>query len=167
MIADSMLAELDQESTTTRRVLERVPNQHLGWRPGPQAMTLGQLAWHVATIPGGITQLAAGDGLEAGGMDFEPKMPASADEILPAFDASLERARTFLRGFTAEQAAAPWRLTEKGQEVFTIPKAALIRTLMFNHWYHHRGQLAVYYRCLGVPVPAIYGRSADERLFGA
>jgi len=94
-------------------------------------------------------------------------MPASADEILPAFDAALESARVFLRDFTDESAAAPWRLDSNGQEVFTIPKGALIRTLLFNHWYHHRGQLAVYFRCLGVPVPAIYGRSADEKLFGA
>jgi uncharacterized damage-inducible protein DinB len=166
MFADSMLSELDQEALTTRRVLERVPNQHLGWRPAPQSMTLGQLAWHVATIPGGICQLARGDGLDASGVDFEPKMPASADEILPAFDASLESARDFLRGFTAEQGGSAWRLTDKGQEMFTIPKAALIRTLLFNHWYHHRGQLVVYYRSVGVPVPAVYGRSADEKLFG-
>jgi uncharacterized damage-inducible protein DinB len=167
MFADSMLSELDQEALTTRRVLERVPNQHLGWRPAPRGMTLGQLAWHVATIPGGICQLARGDGLDASGVDFEPRMPASADEILPAFDASLESARGFLRGFTAEQGSAAWRLTDQGQEMFTIPKAALIRTLMFNHWYHHRGQLVVYYRSVGVPVPAVYGRSADEKLFGA
>lgn len=167
MTADTMLAELDQEARTTRRVLERVPDEHLGWRPDPKAMTLGQLAWHVATIPGGITGLARSDSLEAAGVDFEPQMPKSAEEILPAFEASLERARDFLRGFTDEQAGAPWRLTEHGREIFTIPKAALIRTLMFNHWYHHRGQLAVYYRCVGVPVPAIYGRSADEKLFGA
>ena len=166
MYADAMLDELEQEAATTRRVLERVPDQHLAWRPGPQAMALGQLAWHVATIPGGISQLARGDGLEASGVDFEPRMPASASEILPAFDASLESAREFLRGLTAEQAGTPWRLTEKGKEMFTVPKAALLRSLMFNHWYHHRGQLAVYYRCLGVPVPAIYGRSADEKLFG-
>jgi uncharacterized damage-inducible protein DinB len=167
MYADAMLAELDQEAQTTRRVLERVPGEHLAWRPGTQGMTLGQLAWHVATIPGGIAQLARMDGLEAGAVDFEPRMPASTDELLPALDAALENARAFLRGLTADEAAAPWRLTSGGQEVFTIPRSALIRTLMLNHWYHHRGQLAVYFRCLGVPVPAIYGRSADEKLFGA
>lgn len=167
MIGDTMLAELEQEARTTRRVLERVPGEHLAWRPDPKSMTLGQLAWHVATIPGGIAGLARGEGLDAAGVDFVPEMPPSAEAILPAFDASLESARDFLRGFSAEQATAPWRLTENGREIFTIPKASLIRTLMFNHWYHHRGQLAVYYRCVGVPVPAIYGRSADEKLFGA
>ena len=167
MHADPLLAELEQEASTTRRVLERVPGEHLDWRPGPHAMALGPLALHVATIPGNITQLARRDGLDAAGVDFEPRMPASATELLPAFDAALEDARGFLRGFTAEEAARPWRLTSGGQEVFTMPKAAFVRTLLFNHWYHHRGQLSVYFRCLGVPVPAIYGRSADEKLFGA
>ena len=167
MSADARLAELDQESRPTRRVLERVPDQHLTWKPGPQGMTLGQLAWHVATIPGGIARLARADGLEAGGVDFEPRMPGSAAELLPAFEAALEEARSFLRGFTADAAATPWRLTSGGKEVFTIPRSMLVRSLMLNHWYHHRGQLVVYFRCLGIPVPAIYGRSADEKLFGA
>lgn len=167
MYADALLAELDQEAPATRRVLERVPGDHLDWRPGPQGMALGQLAWHVATIPANISQLAQMDGLESAGVDFTPRMPASASELLPAYDAALETARAFLRGFTAEAAATPWRLTASGQEVFTISRGGLIRTLLFNHWYHHRGQLSVYFRCLGVPVPAVYGRSADEKLFGA
>lgn len=167
MSADVLLAELDREAVTTRRLLERVPGEHLAWRPGAIGMTLGQLAWHVATIPGNITGLARMDGLDAAGVDFEPRMPESADELLPAFDAALADARAFFRGFTTEAAAAPWRLTSDGQEIFTIPKGALLRSLMFNHWYHHRGQLTIYFRCLGVPVPAVYGRSADEKLFGA
>ena len=94
-------------------------------------------------------------------------MPASAAELLPAFEAALEQARSFLRDFTPEAANRPWRLTSGGAEVFTIPRGALVRSLMLNHWYHHRGQLVVYFRCLGIPVPAIYGRSADEKQFGA
>lgn len=166
MNAEALLAELEQEAKVTRRLLERVPGSHLAWRPGPKAMALGQLAWHVATIPGDITKLAGMDGIDAATVSFEPRMPASANELLPAFDAALGSAREFLRGLTVEAAAAPWRLSSHGREVFTMPKAALLRTLLLNHWYHHRGQLVVYFRCLDVPVPAVYGRSADEALFG-
>ncbi|CAN5891130.1 DinB family protein [soil metagenome] len=166
MSADALIAELDQEARATRRVLERVPAEHLAWRPNPKAMPLGPLAWHVATIPGSIAGLARLDGIDAATVNFEPPMPESVEQLLPAFEASLEDARAFLRGFGAEAAAAPWRLSEHGKEVFTIPRGAMIRTLMLNHWYHHRGQLVVYFRCLDVPVPAVYGRSADEKLFG-
>jgi len=166
MNAEVVLAELDQEARVTRRLLERVPAKHLAWRPGPKAMALGALAWHVATIPGNIAALARLDGIDAATVDFEPAMPGDVGELLPAFEAALEDARAFLRDFGAEAAAAPWRLSQHGKEVFTIPKAALIRSLMLNHWYHHRGQLVVYFRCLDVPVPAVYGRSADEKLFG-
>ncbi len=166
MSADALLAELEQEAGPTRRVLERVPAGKLGWRPSPKSMTLGQLAWHVATIPGNISGLARLDGLEAANVNFEPRMPDEVGELIPAFDAALEDAKAFLHEFDSTSAAAPWRLSQNGKEVFTIPKAALIRSLMFNHWYHHRGQLVVYFRCLDVPVPAVYGRSADEKTFG-
>ncbi len=165
MNTDALLAELEGEAEATRRVLERVPGQHLAWRPGAKAMALGPLAWHVATIPGGIAGLARLDGLDAATVNFEPRMPDAVDELLPAFETSLADARAFLRGFEPEAAARPWRLTSNGQEIFTIPKGVLIRSLMLNHWYHHRGQLIVYFRCLGVPVPAVYGRSADEKPF--
>lgn len=166
MSADALLSELEQESRATRRVLERVPADKLAWRPHPKAMTLGQLAWHVATIPGNMANLARLDGFDAATTNFEPATPASSAEIVPAFDAALDEARALLRGLTPEAAAAPWRLSSNGREVFTIPRAAMIRTLMLNHWYHHRGQLIVYFRCLDVPVPAVYGRSADEKVFG-
>jgi uncharacterized damage-inducible protein DinB len=165
MHPDALLAELEQESGATRRLLERVPGRHLAWRPGPKAMSLGQLAWHTATLPGDIAKLARLDGIDAATVNFEPRMPADVAEILPAFDAALAEARAFLRGFGPD-AGSPWRLSSSGREVFTIPKAGLIRSLMLNHWYHHRGQLVVYFRCLDVPVPAVYGRSADEMLFG-
>lgn len=166
MSAEALLAELNQESHATRRLLERVRTEHLGWQPNPRAMSLGQLAWHVATIPGTIARLASSDGIDAATMSFEPRMPASADELLPALDEALATAREMLGGLTAETAARPWRLTANGQEVFTMPKGGVIRTLMLNHWYHHRGQLVVYFRCLDLPVPAVYGRSADEGRFG-
>ena len=166
MSAEDLLAELDQEAIATRRMLERVPAQHLGWRPHPKAMALGQLAWHVATIPGSIARLAQMDGLDATAVSFEPPMPEQVEELLPALDAALAEARAFLRGFGPDVAGVPWRMSAHGREVFTIPKAGLVRSLMLNHWYHHRGELVVYFRCLDVAVPAVYGRSADESPFG-
>jgi uncharacterized damage-inducible protein DinB len=166
MSAEALLAELDQEAAATRRMLERVPARHLGWRPHPKSMALGQLAWHVATIPGSIVRLAQLDGLDATTANFEPRMPDGVEELLPALDAALAEASAFLQTFGVDAANASWRLSAHGREVFTISKAGLIRSLMLNHWYHHRGELVVYFRCLDVPVPAVYGRSADEAPFG-
>jgi hypothetical protein len=103
MHAEALLAELEQEAKVTRRLLERVPDAHLTWRPGPKAMALGQLSWHVATIPGDITKLAGMDGIDAATVSFEPRMPASASELLPAFDAALVSAREF-NGRSADEA---------------------------------------------------------------
>jgi uncharacterized damage-inducible protein DinB len=126
-IIDALLAEMDQEAHATARVLERVPQAHLSWRPHPKSMSLGQLALHVATIPGMVAELAA--------MDTLPEPPAfvqaeaaTAAELVPALTASM---------------------------------------IMLNHWYHHRGQLLVYLRMHDVPLPAVYGRSADEDPFAA
>ncbi|HET7599634.1 MAG TPA: DinB family protein [Gemmatimonadales bacterium] len=162
MNADDLLAELDREAVATRRVLERVPGDRLAWRPHPKGMTLGQLAWHVATIPGSITRIARTDGIDFAGLKAEPRSPERAEELLPALEAGLADAREFLRTLTPEAAKAPWRMTANGREAFTLPKVGVIRTLLLNHWYHHRGELVVYFRCLDVPVPAVYGRSADE-----
>ncbi len=115
--------------------------------------------------PRGTHEFGSPAGGAEAGSQGDPA-PARAGALPPAFDAALDEARALLRELDADSAAAPWRLSSHGQEVFTIPKAGLVRTLMLNHWYHHRGQLVVYFRCLDVPVPAVYGRSADEMLFG-
>jgi uncharacterized damage-inducible protein DinB len=165
MVHEALIAELDQEAATTRRVLERVPNAHLSWRPHAKSMSLGQLALHVATIPGDLSRLAATDGLDAADVNFEPPIPSSALVLLPSLDRSVAAAKDFLRSLSESQAEAPWRLTLRGREVFTVPRLKLVRSLMLNHWYHHRGQLALYLRLLDIPVPAVYGRSADENPF--
>jgi uncharacterized damage-inducible protein DinB len=161
-----MVGELQQESATTRRVLERVPAEKLEWRPHKTSMTLGQLAMHVANIPGAITQLAQRDGFDASQANFEPPQPKTKKEILDAFENGLTSAQGYLSGLTKELASQSWHMTSKGREVFTIPRSAFLRMVMLNHWYHHRGQLSVYLRMLEVPVPVIYGRSADENPFG-
>jgi uncharacterized damage-inducible protein DinB len=163
--AQAFLAELEQEAGTTRRVLDRVPADKLTWRPHAKSMTLGQLALHVAKVPGSLATLSKLDGLDAETVDFEPAQPSKASEILPALEASIAEARAVLTALDEESASGGWRLTAGPREVFTVPRIAFLRTLMLNHWYHHRGQLVVYLRLLDVPVPGVYGPSADENPF--
>lgn len=165
--AQALVAELHQEANASRRVLERVPEAHLSWRPHPKSMSLGQLAQHVAALPGAISRMASTDGLDAATVDFEPEPAESAAALLATHDASIAEATAFLSGLGEESAAAPWRLSVGEREVFTVPRLGLMRMLAFNHLYHHRGQLLVYLRLLDVPVPAVYGKSADEDPFAA
>ena len=162
MIA-GLLQELEQEAQTTRRVLERVPGEHLAWKPHAKSMSLGQLALHVATVPGSVAEIAVQSLVPA--PEFTQPSATSAGELLPALDESVAKAKRLLGGMDDSALAATWRLMQGDREVMAIPRAALLRSIMLNHWYHHRGQLSVYLRQLGVPVPSIYGPSADENPF--
>jgi uncharacterized damage-inducible protein DinB len=164
-MSDPLLNELHQEAVITRRVLERVPVDKLEWRPHPKSMSLGQLAMHIASIPGNLSGLVKAGEFDASQANFTPPAPGSVEEILTAHDSSLRVAQDYLGGVDEQTAQGSWRLTFMGKEVFTAPRGVVIRSLMLNHWYHHRGQLSVYLRLLDVPVPAIYGRSADENPF--
>ena len=157
--------EIDQEAVITRRVLERVPPDKLSWKPHPKSMSLGQLAFHVASIPGNISKLAQLEEFDASAANFDRPSPNDTAEILTALHASLNTVKEYLHDVSESAALGNWRLTFQGKEVFAIPRVALLRTIMLNHWYHHRGQLSVYLRLLDVPVPVIYGRSADENPF--
>jgi len=160
-----VLEEFRDEAAITRRVLERVPDGKLSWKPHPKSMTLGQLAWHVATTPGALARLVQQEGFDVAQGNFVPPQPKSLEEILTAYEQSVRDAEQCLRGMTDERAKGPWRLERNGKEVFTKPRLSVMRTIMLNHWYHHRGQLSVYLRLIEVPVPVIYGRSADEDPF--
>jgi uncharacterized damage-inducible protein DinB len=160
-----LLDELREEVATTKRVLERVPADKLAWRPHAKSMTLGQLAFHVATIPGNIASMSQLQEFDASQANFEPPIPRDVQEIHAAFDQSLKSAEDTIGKMSDESAVANWRLTLHGAELFAKPRFAILRSLMMNHWYHHRGQLSVYLRLLDVPVPVIYGRSADENPF--
>jgi len=162
---EPMLNELRSETATTRRVLERVPGDKLSWKPHQKSMSLGQLALHVASIPSQVAGLAELEEFDASQANFDPPETNSVEEILAALDVSLRTAEDYVASLDEKTATANWRLTSRGKEVFTVPRAGLLRTIMLNHWYHHRGQLSVYLRLLEVPVPAIYGRSADENPF--
>lgn len=161
-ITDPFVAELTTEAATTRRVLERVPETHLAWRPHEKSMSLGQLALHVATLPRMLTEFVAADALDFGAAARTPPTVSSHHELLAAFASSTEQARSYLATLTDERATAMWRLVAGGRELFAAPRAAVLRSFLFNHWYHHRGQLVVYLRLLDVPVPSVYGPTADE-----
>lgn len=163
--SQALANELEREAASTRRLLERIPADQMDWQPHPKSMTLGQLAFHLASIPGNISRMSRLDGFDVATASFTPANPPGHETLLPTLDSSVAEARTFLDGLDEDAAVAPWRLTAGEREVFTIPRLEVVRTLMLNHWYHHRGQLAVYLRLLDVPVPAVYGRSADENPF--
>jgi uncharacterized damage-inducible protein DinB len=165
MSVKAILAELENEAGTTRRVLERVPGDKLSWKPHPKSMSLGHLALHVAASPGVICGWACEDATQFKGE--RPSDPATTAEILAAHDASVAEAKRILGGFTEEELSKTWEAKMNGATLLAMPKAVLVRTLVLNHWYHHRGQLSVYLRLLDVPVPSIYGPSADENPFAA
>jgi uncharacterized damage-inducible protein DinB len=160
--AQALIAELDAETPATRRVLERLPGDQLHWRPHPKSLSAGQLAHHVASIPGSISRLAQLDGLDVANRRFEYASCESVPALFATLDASLAAARDFLSGLDAAQAHAVWRLTAGDRELATMPRIGVMRTMCLNHWYHHRGELVVYLRLLNIPVPVVYDRSADE-----
>jgi uncharacterized damage-inducible protein DinB len=163
-IIDALLAELDQEAKTTRRVLERIPQAHLSWKPHPKSFSLGQLALHVATVPGNVAQLAAIDTVTSPPAFIQPEA-ATAAELVPSLEESVAKARQALGGFDDAQMNAMWRLQIDGRDIMAMPRVAVVRAIMLNHWYHHRGQLLVYLRLLNQSVPSVYGPTADENPF--
>ena len=158
-----LLQELEHEAKTTRRVLERVPGDKLAWKPHQKSMSLGELAMHVATVPGNVAEIASRKTFSVTG--FSRPSASTAAELLPALDESIAKARRVLGGLDDAALADTWRLTNGDRELMAIPRGAFLRSVMLNHWYHHRGQLSVYLRELNVPVPSIYGPSADENPF--
>lgn len=166
-VGQALAAELEKEAVATRRILERVPADRLDWQPHAKSMSLGQLALHLAGLPGAFSRMGRLDGFDASTIDFTPRTPESTDQILATWEASLADAKAFLGGLDDQAANAPWRMTLGERELMTLPRHELVRTLMFNHSYHHRGQLSVYLRLLDVPVPATYGDSADEHPMAA
>jgi uncharacterized damage-inducible protein DinB len=163
-LIENMLQELEREAQTTRRVLERVPDNKLTWKPHEKSRTLGQLAMHVAMVPGAVAELFASPS-PAQVPQFTDPVPARASELVPALEQSLLKAKRALGGMDDATAMATWRLMNGDREIFAAPRAALLRSIMLNHWYHHRGQLTVYLRELDVAIPSIYGPSADENPF--
>ena len=163
MSVASFLREFDREAAITRRVLERVPSDRLAWKPHAKSMSLGHLAMHIATGPGTIAGWAILDTFAFAG-DPAPVAASTAD-VLAAHDAGAANVRAVLNTMGDAGLETMWSASAGGKTLMTMPKAALVRSMVLNHYYHHRGQLTVYLRLLDVPVPSIYGPSADENPF--
>lgn len=160
-IADALLPEFDHEMGVTRRLLERVPEDKFDWRPHPKSYSMIELATHVATIPSWGAPTLTQTELDLGGPTQNTVAPSRAD-LVSRFDKSVADTRAALVGKTDAEMMVVWSLKNNGQTVFTMPRAAVWRGFVLNHMVHHRGQLSVYLRLNEVPVPAMYGPSADE-----
>ena len=158
-ITKQFIAELTQEAATTRRVLERIPNDRLGWKPHPKSDSLGALAHHIAVLPRGITDLLSNLTTEP------PTVPRpetkSAEEVVSVLEASVAYATDKLSEWGDEGIGMTWRMVSGGQTLIESSRSAMFRSLMLNHWYHHRGQLTVYLRMLDVALPPVFGPTAD------
>ncbi|HEX2163373.1 MAG TPA: DinB family protein [Thermoanaerobaculia bacterium] len=165
-IIDAFLAELDHEAATTRRVLDRVPDGRFDWHPHERSMTIGRLAGHIAEIFGWGSTVLTSDEFDVATAAQKGWVAFSASDragLLDRFDRELAGFRqAAAAGVSDEHLRTPWSLRNGEHVAFTLPRAAALRTFIFNHMIHHRGQLSVYLRLAGVPVPSIYGPSADE-----
>jgi len=161
-LSDPILTELSYESATARRLLERLPQQHFGWKPHEKSMTLARLATHIVEIPGWVASILDQDEFDVGASEYVPKDASSVRELLQMLDKNAAAAREAIGRQTNERMMALWRLKKKGQLIVEMPRIGMIRSMLLNHFIHHRGQLSVYVRLLNVPVPSIYGPSADE-----
>ncbi|MFB9845532.1 DinB family protein [Mucilaginibacter ginsenosidivorans] len=159
-----LIAEIEFEATSTRRLLERIPAEKLAWAPHDKAMPLGQLAFHVATIPGNNLSFA-NDGRTNVEVLTAHHIPASKNEILENFETSLAGALQLLGRISDDWGAQKWDLIKNDHSIFSISRSLFSRLLVLNHFYHHRGELVSYLRILDVPIPSVYGPSADEDPF--
>jgi uncharacterized damage-inducible protein DinB len=161
-IAEPIVAELQHEAATTRRLLERVPEQDFGWKPHEKSMTLGRLAGHIAELPDWGRVTLDQDEFDVAGGGYTPPSPARTAEVVQAFDANIARMVESLKRQTDQRMMAVWRLKKAGQVLIEQPRVAMLRTMVLSHLIHHRGQLSVYLRLRNVPLPSIYGPTADE-----
>ncbi len=168
-IGQSMLPEFDQEMKGTRQVLERVPDEKWNWKPHEKSGTVGWYALHIATLPGWATMTIKTDSLDFAPKDGKapetPKIENTA-QALAQFDKDTGEARAELAKVSDADLLANWSLLMGGQNIFTMPRIAVLRGMVMNHLIHHRGQLTVYFRMLDIPVPGLYGPSADEGQMG-
>jgi uncharacterized damage-inducible protein DinB len=160
-IVDALLPEFDHEMTTTRKLLERAPEEKFAWKPHGKSMSLGDLATHVATIVWWGEVTLARSEFDAAGVQQPPAF-ATRPELLAAFDRNVTATRAALAGRADGELMAPWTLRQGGHTFFTMPKATVWRSFVMNHLVHHRGQLSLYLRLNDVPLPSIYGPTADE-----
>ena len=161
-LCEPLAAELRHEAATTRRMLERVPEDRFGWKPHGKSMGLGRLAGHIAELPTLVAPALKQDELDFAAGSFQPFSPTSVAELLEKFDRNVDAAVNLLKDQTDERMQEKWRLRSGEQVFFELPRVAVVRSMVLNHVVHHRGQLSVYLRLLDVPLPSVYGPTADE-----
>jgi uncharacterized damage-inducible protein DinB len=154
-MVEPLLVELEQEAHATRRLLQCLPADQLDWRPHPAACSLGHLAMHIAEAQRRVAEMIQRDAAE--GLPAAEETPASVNAIAVAFEENLATAKSLLSRMSDDDLAKPWSLTRDGEPVFAATKLGMVRMIMLNHVYHHRGQLSMYLRTLGVALPPIYG----------
>jgi len=160
-IAQNLLSEFEAQAPLTRKFLERVPESKLTWKPHEKSMTLGQLAYHLASVPAGIARFVGTNPAQAP-EKFDFPQPSSVSEVLKTHDEGVTVVRGVLSTFDDSAMKETWRMMAGNREVLAMPRATFVRDIMLSHWYQHRGQMCVYLRILNVPVPSTWGPSADE-----
>lgn len=164
-IGQMMLGEFDQEMQNTRKTLERIPEDKWNWKPHDKSGTVGWLAGHIAMMPGWAAMTLQTENFDYAPVDgpsYQPPKIENKQDLLAEFDKNVAQTRAALANVSDAEIMKDWTLLGGGKPVFTMPRAACIRGMVMNHLIHHRGQLLVYYRLVGVPVPGLYGPSADE-----
>lgn len=164
-LRDGLLAQFDHEMVGTRKTLERVPEGKADWAPHPKSMKMARLAGHLAELPGWAVETINRDSLDvrpAGGSPFQPLIMISRKLLLEEFDKKAAAGRAAIAGASDERLLAPWTLLAGGQTIFSLLRLAVLRSFVISHIIHHRAQLGVYLRMNDVPVPSLYGPSADE-----
>jgi len=162
MIAQALVPEITHEYANTRKMLEKVPVESFNWTPHDKSMKLGKLTTHIVTLPQFITLVLTTPEVDVMKGIFPPEKFANSEEMLASFDAHVAAAKEKLAAATDEELFTPWTFRRGDFIIFTMPRVAAIRTLAISHIIHHRAQLQVYLRMLNIPVPGMYGPSADE-----
>lgn len=157
-----LIAEFKQEAASTRKMLERVPAEHLGWKPHEKSMTLGRLAGHVAELSAWTAMTINTNELNFATSEYKSPVVNTTEDLLKIHDAATANAVAALESATDEKLAETWTLKNGDHIILEQPKAVVLRGMCYNHTYHHRGQLSVFLRMLDVPVPGMYGPSADD-----
>lgn len=163
-IADAIVMEMEQEAEITRRLFDIIPEDKLDWRPHPKAKSLGELAMHIAMLQRGVAEFGQPDTADFSDLSPEPEASSRA-QILETFTESLKKAKEIVGSTDDARALAEWKFQKDGSTIMAMPRIAFWRSILLNHNYHHRGQLSTYLRQLDVPLPSIYGPSADTNPF--
>lgn len=167
-LSETILPEFDHEMANTRKTLERVPDEKLDWQPHEKSMAMGGLATHLSNLPTWAIYTISQDSLDLApdGVPLPPMQPVkSRSELLEVFDSNVAKARAAISAASDEELFKGWTLLHGGKQILTLPKIAVLRSFVMNHNIHHRAQLGVYLRLNDIPVPSIYGPSADEGSF--